>query len=46
MPAFTKGATYDGMMRNFAEIFGDDNHRYRPGKKEEIKFGQQTNGII
>ena len=23
MPAFTKGATYDGMMRNFAEIFGE-----------------------
>ena len=23
MPAFTKGVTYDGMMRNFAEIFGE-----------------------
>lgn len=41
MPAFTKGATYDGMMRNFAEIFGDAIVPLPTGKAEEIKFGSK-----
>ena len=27
MPAFTKDAVYDGMMRNFAQTFGDAENR-------------------
>ena len=41
MPAFTKGATYDGMMRNFAEIFGDAIVPLPTGKAEKIKFGSK-----
>ena len=41
MSAFTKGATYDGMMRNFAEIFGDAIVPLPTGKAEEIKFGSK-----
>ena len=41
MPAFTKGVTYDGMMRNFAEIFGDAIVPLPTGKAEEIKFGSK-----
>ena len=38
MPAFTKGVTYDGMMRNFAEIFGDAIVPLPTGKAEEMFY--------
>lgn len=40
MPQFTKGEVYDGMMRNFARIFGDALTAMPTGETSEVAFGQ------
>lgn len=40
MPQFTKGEVYDGMMRNFARIFGDAMTAMTTGETSEVAFGQ------
>lgn len=47
MPAFTKAALYDGMMRNFAQTFGDAIVDRPTGAADEVDFGstQQWAGI-
>lgn len=39
MPAFTKDAVYDGMMRNFAQTFGDAIVDRPTGATDEVAFG-------
>lgn len=39
MPEFTKGAVYGGMMRNFAQLFGDALTEMPTGNAEEVAFG-------
>ena len=38
MPAFTKGAIYDGMMQGFAQAFGDAMTAMPTGKASEVAF--------
>ncbi len=39
MPAFTKDTVYDGMMRNFAQTFGDAIVDRPTGATDEVAFG-------
>lgn len=39
MPAFSKGEIYDGMMQNFAHIFGNAITALPTGKTKEVAFG-------
>ena len=39
MPAFTKGEVYGGMMKGFAEAFGDAMTEMPTGKATEVAFG-------
>ena len=39
MPEFTKGAVYGGMMKNFAQLFGDALTAMPTGNAEEVAFG-------
>ena len=44
MPAFTKDAVYDGMMRNFAQTFGDAIVDRPTGATDEVAFGTTAVG--
>ena len=43
MPEFTKGAVYGGMMKNFAQTFGDAMTDLPTGKATEVAFGKTEN---
>ena len=45
MPAFTKDAVYDGMMRNFAQTFGDAIVDRPTGATDEVAFGTTQRGF-